>query len=104
MDLKPCPFCGSEKLVFHKYSPRHASFSCFYYVACESCKSETSMRDSRELASESWNQRKIPNIQYAEVLVEWMKDSRFKEEYTALQTVFDRLVELIVEEERKSGT
>lgn len=100
--LKPCPFCGSEDISVIDWSTDDENPS--YCGWCSLCNTEGPINESKDEAAEAWNKRKIPNVQYAEVLVEWMKDPEFKEEYTALQTIFERLVDKIVEEERKRGS
>ena len=102
MELKPCPFCGSDRVAVHDWLNEHPDHS--YCGFCKDCETEGSPSKSVQGVIDKWNKRKISNVQYAEVLVEWMKDPKFAAEYNSLQTVSDRLVEMIVEEERKSGT
>ena len=84
MDLKPCPFCGNEEIRikdFHELE-NEALHGEFFAGYCGVCGTVGPRRwDDRKWAADRWNLRKISNVQYAEVLVEWMKDSEFKEEY-----------------------
>ena len=54
--LKPCPFCGSNKVnvIEHKYYNLTNSFG----VKCFNCKTESyQFFDSRTEAAEAWNRR-----------------------------------------------
>ena len=54
--LKPCPFCGSNKVnvIEHKYHILPNSFG----VKCFNCKTESyQFFDSRIEAAEAWNRR-----------------------------------------------
>lgn len=50
IEMKPCPFCGSEDIRF-------IGVSCFY-VSCNNCFATTGKVDnSRKVAAEQWNRR-----------------------------------------------
>lgn len=49
-DLKPCPFCGSEKVEMRFY------FSSVY-VLCKECCVQTGYLANIKLAWETWNRR-----------------------------------------------
>lgn len=46
-ELKPCPFCGGEAVIFKYY----------WQVRCEECMAETSIFETREEAIKAWNRR-----------------------------------------------
>lgn len=108
MQLKPCPFCGSEKVWISISECQGIGREC-YCVYCDSCFAcgpevvSSNGTEARVKVTELWNKRKIPNVPYAEVLVEWMRDSEFSDCYWELNKVWERVVELVVEEEM-SGT
>lgn len=55
-NLKPCPFCGSNRVIVidHKYSVLSNS----YGVECFNCKTQSyQFFDSRKKAIEAWNRR-----------------------------------------------
>lgn len=76
IELKPCPFCGSDEVFIHWQGARYGR--AIYFVKCEKCGAETrafSLRaDTSELkgspkewdnsaafnALESWNRRAAP--------------------------------------------
>ncbi len=51
LELKPCPFCGSEAKVIgsDKYSD--------YLTKCLKCGASSEYFDTREKAAEAWNRR-----------------------------------------------
>lgn len=58
-DVKPCPFCGSEKI--------HASYECsmegkevVYSCGCENCGSQTGKFSKIEERLKAWNKRTTP--------------------------------------------
>lgn len=61
VELKPCPFCGSEsKLVTHSFwNEKEQNFSDkTYSVKCCNCSVETyQFYETEEKAAESWNTR-----------------------------------------------
>lgn len=55
-ELKPCPFCGSDRVnvIEHKFHHLTNSFG----VKCFNCKTESyQFFDSRKEAIEAWNKR-----------------------------------------------
>ena len=102
MDLKPCPFCGSEMWYIGELHGRPGV--PLLTVVCSRCKARGPESDYIQRAKNVWNQRKTPNVQYAEVLAEWMKDPEFKGEYDSdsLEAWLNEQVRII--EERESGT
>jgi Lar family restriction alleviation protein len=53
MELKPCPFCGSNKVKIHM--PYFTS-DC-YMVQCYGCNCNTAVFDNADKAAEAWNRR-----------------------------------------------
>lgn len=50
MEIKPCPFCGSEDtsiLFYHSFCVR----------ACDICESQGAAKENEIKANEAWNQR-----------------------------------------------
>lgn len=52
-ELKPCPFCGSNKV-------RLADVMDFHFVKCDFCGNEGLKDDAVEEAVEAWNRRALP--------------------------------------------
>ena len=52
-ELKPCPFCGSEKINIWNCNDKSDSAWC----QCESCLASTSVEETEEEAIEAWNRR-----------------------------------------------
>lgn len=55
-DLKPCPFCGSDKLRVHAFD------GCTEYLAivCTVCDASGPLTDDEEeVAVKSWNKRAV---------------------------------------------
>lgn len=50
-DLKPCPFCGSPRVLGFKL------YGGGWYVTCDNCGNETSSWGTREEAVRRWNTR-----------------------------------------------
>lgn len=52
MELKPCPFCGSKKIVVKngKYA---------WWVKCDDCGTEGAIKLKKAVAIEAWNRRQI---------------------------------------------
>ncbi len=53
MYLKPCPFCGREKIEFNKPEEYYDEFEC----ECDDCGARGGWEDTEELAAENWNKR-----------------------------------------------
>lgn len=56
-ELKPCPFCGSESVVYLQ------SFAGPYIVKCQDCKAIVSFRykPEKDKVIDAWNQRSTPD-------------------------------------------
>lgn len=54
IELKPCPFCGKERLRVK------SSLRWGYFVACNHCAAVGPSSGTREGAIEKWNDRKEP--------------------------------------------
>ena len=54
-ELKPCPFCGSDKV--NVWLDGHIPYGKFYFVRCEKCLVYTLPYDDRDLAVKIWNTR-----------------------------------------------
>ena len=56
--LKPCPFCGNDKIVIRKYT---AVSGIHHYVQCDpiqgGCGAEIQARVGKKQAMEDWNRR-----------------------------------------------
>ena len=53
MELKPCPFCGSDNVEIHiPYM-----ISDMYMVQCYDCNCNTAIFETPEKAAEAWNRR-----------------------------------------------
>ena len=55
MELKPCPFCGSEALV-HKMDRLTTKDRYFFKLECKKCGA-CQERQTKEKAIEAWNKR-----------------------------------------------
>ena len=53
--LKPCPFCGSEKLHYSKPTAYGTPAHWLSSVSCTECGAEVTGRDDK--AIEAWNRR-----------------------------------------------
>ncbi|MBT8448361.1 MAG: Lar family restriction alleviation protein [Gammaproteobacteria bacterium] len=64
-ELMPCPFCGGEARIRYESAPYVDNYYD-YYVACDDCKTRTSLyhahidvsSGARKQVSEQWNTRK----------------------------------------------
>lgn len=59
-DLKPCPFCGSERVCVAAEGESGADargLSLPYQARCQSCGAQATARFQRSLAIDAWNQR-----------------------------------------------
>lgn len=57
IDLKPCPFCGSDaEMQQGKYRGMRT-----FYVSCHGCGAQTDLEYAEEFAEELWNERVEPN-------------------------------------------
>lgn len=59
-ELRPCPFCGSEAMIFRTYIlfPKWNE----YYVKCLECPAVMSGFNREQDAREAWNKRKNINL------------------------------------------
>ena len=57
-ELKPCPFCGEEKIYYYNPSPIDHRFNC-----CK-CLASTGSHSTKEEAMEAWNNRYEPTCTY----------------------------------------
>ena len=55
-ELKPCPFCGDDKIKVMMRNPWHGE-NITYYVICYHCGSRTALHDENQRAIEAWNRR-----------------------------------------------
>ncbi len=58
--LKPCPFCGSEKVIMNREDDGEVMINpvdISYFVVCNKCCIEGPYLDSRKEAIEKWNLR-----------------------------------------------
>ena len=53
--LKPCPFCGSKRLVVEL--DELSSLVMAFYVSCKNCLMQGPMSDDDEIAIDLWNRR-----------------------------------------------
>lgn len=53
--LKPCPFCGSDKVFVSKFQTNF--FQERYSVICEDCQSHGKNCKNEQDAAEAWNRR-----------------------------------------------
>ena len=67
--LKPCPFCGSEAIVFD-------GFPFNYYIKCKTCGVQSDDRANRDSAAKVWNKR-TPDPQLVEALEKIVKRAEF---------------------------
>lgn len=56
MDLKPCPFCGSDDVGLYVCGGEPEERESFF-VICNSCHGSTGEYRTRELAQSIWNTR-----------------------------------------------
>jgi len=54
VELKPCPFCGKQKI---KISQDNSIEPIYFYVGCFICDAEGPWQDTKELAAIKWNTR-----------------------------------------------
>ena len=60
-DLKPCPFCGSEKVAVIRHKFRYLEVS--YGIECPDCNTQSyQFFKTRQEAIDAWNTRKSPQI------------------------------------------
>ena len=52
--MLPCPFCGSDDLIFWRNAPENQPH---YMVACERCNASGPPKPRGEEAVEAWNHR-----------------------------------------------
>ncbi len=61
-DLKPCPFCGKQKLSIKTVTKKFADGPCVYYfVECDSCGGRSGEYQKKEHAITMWEARTIPS-------------------------------------------
>ena len=61
IELKPCPFCGSENLTLLKPIPGFATS----FVRCNSCRAFGPDSDNTDQAAKAWNNRRgEKNVRY----------------------------------------
>lgn len=53
--LKPCPFCGSERLAIELDELSFLGMA--FYVRCTNCLTQGPMSDDDEIAVDLWNRR-----------------------------------------------
>ena len=56
MELKSCPFCGSNEVNFGYHMPKFGE-QVMYFVSCDICKSRTANFRRKSVAAEMWNVR-----------------------------------------------
>ena len=54
--LKPCPCCGSDKVVYYHYDPERLTRMIKYVVLCQNCGVQV-RKDSPAEAIDIWNRR-----------------------------------------------
>ena len=54
IELKPCPFCGGEAMMWGKFDP---PCNDKYTISCSSCGVSTPTYRSKEAVAETWNRR-----------------------------------------------
>ena len=52
--LKPCPFCGGEKIAIGP-EPEYSIYGMFVY--CKNCKASGPLKQSKAVAIKVWNRR-----------------------------------------------
>jgi Lar family restriction alleviation protein len=55
-ELKPCPFCGSDRITIMVRLPFNDEV-VGYYVFCSGCGARSALNFSEEIAIEAWNRR-----------------------------------------------
>jgi Lar family restriction alleviation protein len=55
--LKPCPFCGTKKILKRAFSITLEGTNHLYWAECYGCGATSSRCLSEELSDKKWNQR-----------------------------------------------
>jgi Lar family restriction alleviation protein len=55
--LKPCPFCGKEKITIHSIDPDIERFDDNFWAICKSCFSFGPPSNTKKEAIAAWNKR-----------------------------------------------
>ena len=69
MELKPCPFCGGDKVWI-----RQIDMGKFHYAECQGCLAITTYHDTKAEAITAWNRRADGWIPVTERLPEDTRD------------------------------
>ena len=60
VELKPCPFCGSEKIAMRnvgKMFGKSAYERTYLYMECRDCQAQTGVYGTKPKTIEAWNRR-----------------------------------------------
>jgi Lar family restriction alleviation protein len=55
--LKPCPFCGREKIIIHSIDPDIERLADNFWAVCTSCVSFGPLSNTKKEAIAAWNKR-----------------------------------------------
>ena len=56
VELKPCPFCGGDRIKIMVRIPMHGELIS-YYVICAGCGARSAAHIEEQYAIEAWNKR-----------------------------------------------
>ncbi len=57
MELKLCPFCGSDKVYFHEDEEQELEDTTTGFIWCHGCDFASDSFYSKKIAAEKWNRR-----------------------------------------------
>ncbi|MDU6348542.1 MAG: Lar family restriction alleviation protein [Clostridium sp.] len=59
-ELKPCPFCGSERVNFTPDEEQQLEDTTTGFIWCHGCDFSSDSFYSKEIAADKWNRRPAP--------------------------------------------
>ena len=59
MELKPCPFCGSNKVDYYPIEEQNYEEHLEGFIWCKGCGFSSDVFLDKEIAKEKWNRRAL---------------------------------------------